>query len=117
MSPAADTQSQTQSQQTPLSDEDRMRRRRRLIVLAVALLVVSFGVFSNYGIVTRFRLESRRTQIQDTLASLHQVKDSLRQRSDKLRYDTVEIERLAREKYGMAKPHEEVYIVREEESK
>ncbi len=106
-----------QPEQFVLSDEDRMRRRRKLILLLVAIAIVSFGSFSNYGLITRLRLESHRTNILDSLNSLSLVRDSLKQRSSKLLYDTLEIERLAREKYGMAGAKEEVYIIRDEEQK
>lgn len=105
------------SVQTEPTMEDRLRRRRKLIVIAVAALVIGFGVFSNYGIFTRLRLESHRRNLVDSLSSLQHVGDSLRQRATRLRYDTLEIERLARENYGMAKSNEEVFIIRKENEK
>ncbi|MFW6276782.1 MAG: FtsB family cell division protein [Bacteroidota bacterium] len=41
--------------------------------------------------------------------------DSLKQRIKMLQKDTSEIERVAREKYGMVKPGEKVYILKENE--
>ncbi len=94
-----------------------MRRRRRLIVLLAAALILAFGLFSSYGLLTRVRLERQRSALLDSIQLLTQTHDSLLQRSRRLQYDSTEIERLARENYGMAKPNEQVYIVRDPEEK
>jgi len=89
-----------------------IRRRRRLLLLLIGVLSVLFGMCSDYGFITRLQLEQRKSELTDSIQSARTNVDSLFVRSKKLRYDTLEIERLAREKYGLARPGEQVFIVR-----
>ena len=101
--------------QLPLSEIEQRYRRRRILLFALILLGVSaFGLFSNYGFLTRWSLERHRTALADSLAQLQHNSDSLRARARELRSDTLEIERLARERYGMSKPGEQVFVIQKE---
>ncbi len=71
-------------------------------------------VFSDSGIYKRFQLELEKRTINEKIENEMKRKDSLNTRIKKLLYDTTEIERIAREKYGMTKPNEEVIIIERE---
>lgn len=87
-----------------------MKRRRRLLLLLISVLAILFGMCSDYGFITRLQLEHRQSELQDSLQSARQRHDSLAKVVYRLRYDTLEIERLAREKYGLSRPGEQVII-------
>jgi cell division protein FtsB len=88
-----------------------VKRRRRLLVLLICMLAIMFGMCSQYGFITRFQLEHRKGELQDSLSSARVRHDSLARVANRLRFDTLEIERLAREKYGLSRPGEQVIIL------
>ena len=89
-----------------------IRRRRRLLLMGIGVLAVMFGMCSDYGFITRLQLERRQGELNDSLQSSLKQIDSLSKDVYRLQYDTVQIERLAREKYGLSRPGEQVYIVK-----
>jgi len=58
----------------------------------------------------RIRLEMEKRELQEQIAQQQRRQDSLRKLIERLRTDTLYIEKLAREQYGMVRPGEEVYI-------
>lgn len=79
------------------------------------VFAVWFGLFSGYGAITRWGLEAECSTLRQQIDAEKNVADSLHRYAKALLYDTLEIERIARERYGMIKPHEEVYIIRKQE--
>ncbi|GBD06655.1 Cell division protein FtsB [bacterium HR21] len=73
-----------------------------------------FALFSRYGLWTRWRVEQQYRQVRRSYEELVRRADSLAQRLRQLRSDSTELERLAREHYGMARPGEKLYRVPEE---
>ncbi|MBL7999035.1 MAG: septum formation initiator family protein [Candidatus Kapabacteria bacterium] len=103
-------------EQLPISPQDaakKLKRRRTLAIGVILCAVSAFLLFSNHGIITRVKLERKKSVLLNDLDALKSSSDSLRTTSRRLQTDTMEIERLAREKYGMIKPGEKVYIVKE----
>ncbi|GAB1430275.1 hypothetical protein MASR2M18_11080 [Ignavibacteria bacterium] len=94
---------------------NRRRNYYRIAVAGVIVFAVWFGLFSGYGTLTRSSLESDCTDIRTQIEAQQKTADSLRKYTKALLYDTIEIERIARERYGMIKPGEKVYIIRKEE--
>lgn len=94
---------------------NRRRTYYRLAVAGAISFAVWFGLFSGYGALTRSRLESDCNDIHIQIEAQKSTADSLRRYTKALLYDTIEIERIARERYGMIKPGEKVYIIRKEE--
>ncbi len=92
------------------------KRYRWLLVLGF-VVVFFFFMFSDHGIYTRFSLESKKTELYESISQEQKNADSLQKIIKKLRTDTLEIERIAREKYGMIKPGEEVFRVSEPKEK
>jgi|LJSS01.1.fsa_nt_gb cell division protein FtsB len=88
-----------------------MRRSWLWAVCAVVCGVVLFAVFSRYGLLTRLRVEREYSELQHRYDSLARRARELQQRVWLLQHDERELERLARERYGMARPGETVYVV------
>lgn len=87
-------------------------KKKRYLWAGIGLLVVSgYIFFSNYGIYEGWQLESEKANIDADIQHQHFIRDSLKKVIRRLDKDDGEIERLARERYGMIKPGEEVLFV------
>lgn len=84
------------------------------IVIVGLALFMTFVLFSRYGLINRLELESAKNELKDKIAAEIQRGDSLKAVIHGLKYDTTEIERIAREKYGMVKEGEKVYYIEKE---
>ncbi len=91
-----------------------IRRNRVIIGSVIGVLFLGFVLFSEYGLWTRFGLEFKKNNLEEEVAEAQHTQDSLVKMIKVLKTDTLEIERIAREEYGMVKPGEKVYIVPEE---
>lgn len=81
----------------------------RWVLLGVVAVGLYFFIAGDYGIIQLLRV---RTQLHDSdqqIRDLTVTVDSLKVVVNKLSRDTTYIERIAREKLGMAKPTERVY--------
>ncbi len=90
--------------------QSRVRRWVWTSVL-VGLVVLLVLLFSRYGVLTRWRVESQYQEVRSRYERLRWQADSLQRRIERLRSDERELERLAREQYGMARPGETVYVI------
>jgi cell division protein FtsB len=97
-----------------LSFKEDPKKRRRWIWVAVSILVLYFVLFSNSGLVKRFSLESEKAELQEKILKAKMQNDSLKHRIELLKSDELEIERVAREKYGMKKKGETIYLIEED---
>ena len=77
------------------------------LVLAVVLAVLVVGVFPTR---TLWAQRSATAAAEEELATLRRDNRELEERMRRLR-DPDEIERLAREKYGLVRPGEEPYVI------
>ncbi|OGJ88775.1 MAG: hypothetical protein A2268_08555 [Candidatus Raymondbacteria bacterium RifOxyA12_full_50_37] len=87
-------------------------RAKQLAWIAIIfglLLLFLFLFGGKYGFVNMYRLSDERTALERTLDSLAAEQESIKRDIKKLETDRSEIERIAREKYGMAKKGEKVY--------
>lgn len=96
-----------------LTIQSRFKNFKLLAFIVLALLLGSFVLFSNFGVLKRVSLEVKKRSLQSSIKNELQRKDSLTQHIQLLQKDSLEIERIAREKYGMHKPNEKVYKVSE----
>ncbi len=96
-----------------LSVKESPIRRRRLIYALIGILVLSFVLFSDSGLINRFSLESEKSELKLKIIHAKSRKDSLKNRIDVLNSDDKEIEKVAREKYGMKKKGETIYLIEE----
>ncbi len=94
---------------------DNKKRRKLLIGGSLLLALLVFVLFSEHGVLKRISLESEKVDMIQEIKHEQRIRDSLKQRIHELRYDTTEIERVAREKYGMVKEGEKIYYIPEDE--
>ena len=80
-----------------------------MFLIATTLLVVF--VFGDHGLLQLYKLKRERTEIQNHIIKLRQNKEVLIAEKNRLENDLDYIEKLAREKYRMAKPGEQVFKV------
>jgi cell division protein FtsB len=87
--------------------------KRRVIILGVSVMVIFFTiiVFSDYGLLNRFKLEYQRITLKREIKEKIRTSDSLKNQIELLKSDPATIERIAREKYGMKRKNEEVYYI------
>lgn len=89
-----------------------MTRKRLLVIGLLSSVVLAFVLLAPYGVLTRLRLETEHAALVAQVADARHTADSTRAIVKKLQNDTLEIERLARERYGYIRPGEEVYIIK-----
>jgi cell division protein FtsB len=93
--------------------------RRKALTLASILLLVAFVVGSFFGDRGILRLLSQEEQAQvlrQQIDALRAENASLASEIVALRSDPRAVERLARERLGLARPGETVFLIREDES-
>lgn len=85
--------------------------RPRVWLIIACLVILGWIIFSRYGILTRYHLEQINAQLDRQIQEQHRLNDSLWQYRRTLEHDTMLIEKLAREHYGMIRPGETVLII------
>lgn len=96
-----------------LALQKKVMTRKRLIITAVFTgAIILFVLFSSHGLLSRWSLNDDRSDLQAQVDRLKHTEDSLRTLIKHLETDTLEIERLARERYGYVRPGEKVYMIR-----
>lgn len=88
-------------------------RRKILLALIAAVPVLAIFAFGNRGLISRVRLEMKHESAVESLYRERAAGDSLRAEITRHRRDPGTLERLARERFGMAKPGETIYRVDE----
>jgi cell division protein FtsB len=89
-----------------------LRKKNVVIPLLIAIPVISFMLFSKRGIIERISLEAtKKEKIQEQVIKRKQVEE-LQKESKALDNDQKAIEKVAREKYGLARENETVYKVK-----
>ena len=85
--------------------------KRLNIVLAAALVILSYAIFNNQGVLQRYRLERERKTILLKIQQAELEQKQLQEQSKALEGDKRAVEKVAREKYGMVREGEKVYRV------
>ncbi|MCH7611940.1 MAG: septum formation initiator family protein [Candidatus Marinimicrobia bacterium] len=80
-----------------------------LILGAIVLLIIFF--WGDHGVYQLYRLRQEKADIQKLIVELRKEKQNLEAEKTRLETDFEYIERLARERYRMAKKGEKVYKV------
>ena len=83
---------------------------RGVLVLIVATLVIIF-IFGDHGLLQLYKLKQERKEVQKHITQLRENRETLIVEKNRLENDLEYIEKLAREKYRMAKPGEKVFKV------
>ncbi|MCH7818921.1 MAG: septum formation initiator family protein [Candidatus Marinimicrobia bacterium] len=84
---------------------------KKLFLLLIAGGVIAAFLFNERGLISWYKYSMERERIESELDSLHAVESALRTEIEKLKFAPEYLEKLAREKYGMAKKGEKVYKV------
>ena len=88
------------------------KTRRRALFLIAGTLFVSYLLFNNRGVIARIRLEHQRQVMIEKVKAAEEETKRLQSYLQALDGDKKTIEKVAREKYGMAREGETVYKVR-----
>ena len=80
-----------------------------LTLIGISLIIIF--IFGNHGVIELYKLTKKRQQIQKEIVLLRQQKINLEKEKSLLKNDKKYIEKLAREKYRMAKPNERIFKV------
>ncbi len=102
------------NQISPYKQRKRLTRRRIVLAIIVLVPILGFVLFSRRGVIARVGLEMEKQSALEDIRQARTQQDSLRTVIQQLQTDTLLIEKLAREKYGMIKPGETVYSVKQE---
>ena len=81
-----------------------------VITMIVFTLTIIF-VFGDHGLFQLYKLKKEKNSIQKHINELRKEREVLISEKKRLENDLIYIEKLAREKYRMAKPGERVYKV------
>ena len=91
-------------------DETQKKLVRASLFLIGGLMVLTF-IFGDHGILQLYKLKKEKAKIQNHIIELREEKEELFLEKHRLENDLDYIEKLAREKYRMAKPGEKVFKV------
>ena len=80
-----------------------------LSIFGISLVIIF--IFGNHGVIKLYQLSKKRQKIQEEIVLLRQQKIDLEKEKSLLKNDKKYIEKLAREKYRMAKPNERIFKV------
>jgi len=94
-----------------LKNWDNTKKVNVFILSIIIIIVVAFMLFSPSGIINRILLTKKQKELLQQIDYEKKIQDSLLKTIDVLQNDTLEIERIAREKYGMKRPNEKIYLV------
>lgn len=86
---------------------------RKIIIYGIMGLLLFNFIFSDYGLVKIIKNHIAKNNLQTKIIKQEKLYDSLSSRIEKLKFDTLEIERISRETYGMVKQNENIYIYKE----
>lgn len=90
---------------------DTKKKTNLFITLMVITIILAYFLFSPSGIINRIILTSKQKELLQEIEFEKKIQDSLKIGVSKMKSDTLEIEKIAREKYGMKLPNEKIYIV------
>ncbi len=94
-----------------LNNWDNKKKVNIFIVSTIIIIVLAFIVFSPSGLINRILLNNKQKELTKLINQEKLVQDSLVKSIDQLKNDTLEIERIAREKFGMKRPGERLFLV------
>lgn len=84
-----------------------------IIFVGTLIALLIYLIFAEKGLMKRARVEIELNRLKKKIEIMEKENASLKQKIHKLETNPEEIERIAREKYGMAKEGEEVYNIKE----
>ena len=100
---------QSRSSRQKLAEKQRKFVRGVLLLIGATLVIIFF--FGDHGLFQLYKLKQERKEVQEHIAQLRENRETLISEKNRLENDLEYIEKLAREKYRMAKPGEKVFKV------
>ncbi|MEX1140604.1 MAG: septum formation initiator family protein [Bacteroidota bacterium] len=91
-----------------------LKNRRRMVSLLIAVVAAVYLLFDNKGIIRRTSLELQKRDLTEKLAQARKETQYLHAHLKAVEGDKKTIEKLARERYGMARDGETVYRVKKD---
>ena len=91
------------------TDTQRQFIRGVLLLIGVTLLIIF--IFGDHGIFQLYKLKREREEVQAHITLLRKEREQLKSEKARLENDLDYIEKLARERFRMAKPGEKVFKV------
>tara|TARA_B100000941_G_C28310816_1_gene451411 strand:+ start:137 stop:484 length:348 start_codon:yes stop_codon:yes gene_type:complete len=92
-----------------IAEKQRQFVRGILLLIGATLLIIF--IFGDHGLFQLYKLKKERAQIQKTIVELRINREKLIAEKNRLENDLDYIEKLARERFRMAKPGEKVFKV------
>ena len=92
-----------------------LRRRKALAGVLLGGVLAGFLLFSNHGVVSRIQLSQQKAELERKIREAEGETRALQAQSKALDGDKKAIEKVARERYGMARSGEKVYKVHRDE--
>ncbi|CUT01136.1 Septum formation initiator [Candidatus Kryptobacter tengchongensis] len=83
-----------------------------LIFGGILIALFIYLIFAEKGILKRINLEIERAKLKKEIELIEKENASLRQKIHELETNPKAVEKIAREKYGMAKEGEEVFKIK-----
>ena len=94
-----------------------LKNKRRTLFTIIGTFLLAYVMFGNHGVLTRIRLERQRGDMIEKVRQAEEETKKLQAQIKALEGDKKTIEKIAREKYGMAREGETVYKVKKDEEK
>ena len=92
-----------------VAESQRQFVRGILFLIGITLLIIF--IFGDHGLFQLYKLKSERKQVQAHITQLRESREELIAKKNRLENDLDYIEKLARERFRMAKPGEKVFKV------
>ena len=83
----------------------------RTCLLLIAIILIFIFIFGDHGLFQLYTLKKEEKEIQKKIELFREKRELLIEEKNRLENDLKYIEKLAREKYKMAKPGEKVFKV------
>lgn len=88
-------------------------KKSYLFSLLVAFVVIWFSFIDVYSLQTRWQMAQQKKELIQKTEDLTAKSEQLKIKMDALEKDPALLEKIAREQYGMRKPGETVYKIKE----
>jgi cell division protein FtsB len=88
-----------------------MKNRKAMLMIGLGVVVIGYGVVGNHGILQRIRLQHDKAALERKIRDANEETKVLQQETKDLDTSKAAIEKVARERYGMARQGERVYKV------
>lgn len=88
-----------------------------LIFSLVIIAHIGLAVFGSKGLLTRFKLETNRKQLEKQLQEEIKKSEDLKKEINEINTSDKKVEKIAREKYGMTKDGEKIIKIKVDSTK